>query len=232
MARLPRLALAGELHCLLLRGHAGQPVFADPADRDAFVDTLRQVQPGAAVSLHAYVLMPNAAHLLATPAQAGALGRLMQAVGRRFGAAYNRRHGRQGALWDGRFRCGVLDSARYLIDATAHLESLPVEAGLVAHPADWRWSSAAHHLGRRRDPLIIEHAMYWNTGNTPFEREQAHADFLAKGVARDTSAQLDQAVQRSHALGGASFLARISQAVDRPVGPRRRGRPAAAKRKP
>lgn len=232
MARLPRLALAGELHCVLLRGHAGQPVFADPLDRDDFVDTLRQALPGAAVALHGYVLLPDEAHLLATPAQAGALGRLMQSVGRRFGAAYNRRHGRHGPLWDGRFRCGVIDSARYLVDATVRLENLPVEARLVAHPADWQWSSAAHHLGRRRDPLITEHAMYWKTGNTPFEREQAHADSLANGVARDTSAQLDQAVLRSHALGADSFLARISQAIDRPVGPRRRGRPAMAARKP
>ncbi|MDH4060949.1 MAG: transposase [Aquincola sp.] len=232
MARLPRLVVAGELHRVLLRGHAAQAVLEDPVDRDALVEALRQALPGSGVALHAYALMRNEAHLLVTPAQRDALGRLMQAVGRRFGSAHNRRCGRRGALWEGRFRCGVIEAETYLIEATVLIESLPVQAGWVAQAADWRWSSASHHLGRFRDPLVSEHTAYWNIGNTPFERERAHADLISRGVAPEVAMQLEAVVMRSHALGGEAFLRRIGQAIDRPIGPGRRGRPPKAPEKP
>ena len=73
-------------------------------------------------------------HLLATPAQAESLARLMQSIGRRYVALFNRRHGRRGTLWDGRFRTSLLDSQTLLLPAMLHIESLPVRAGLVAAP--------------------------------------------------------------------------------------------------
>lgn len=229
MARLPRLALAGELHHVLLRGHPAQAVFAEPVDRDAFVEMLQLALPPVGVALHAYVLVPGEAHLLATPAQPESLGRLMQSLGRRFGAAFNRRHGRQGAVWDGRFRCSVIEAARHLLEATVLLENLPVQAGLVAHARDWRWSSAPHHLGQVRDGLITEHPLHWELGNTPFERERAHAHLLERGLDSTVAQRLDLAVRRSHALGGEAFVARIAVDTGRPLGPRARGRPRTRK---
>ena len=225
MARLPRLSLAGELHHVLLRGHPAQTVFGDPMDRDAFVEMLRQALPSVGVAAHAYVLVPGEAHLLATPAQHESLGRLMQSLGRRFGAAFNRRHGRQGAVWDGRFRCSVLAADRHLLEATVLLENLPVRAGLAARAQEWRWSSAPHHLGQLRDSLITEHSLHWTLGNTPFERERAHAHLLELGLDSAATERLELAVRRSHALGSEAFLARIAAVSGRRLAPRARGRP-------
>ena len=96
MARQPRLAVAGELHHLLLRGHNGQAVFADDADRAAFVELLREPAARQGVAIHAYALLVAEVHLLVTPAQAESLGRLMQSIGRRYVALVNRRHARRG----------------------------------------------------------------------------------------------------------------------------------------
>ena len=76
MARLPRLAVAGELHHVLLRGHNGQAVFADDADRAAFVELLREPAARQGVAIHAYALLDREVHLLATPAEADFFGRL------------------------------------------------------------------------------------------------------------------------------------------------------------
>ena len=225
MARLPRLALAGELHHVLLRGHPAQAVFADPVDRDAFVEMLKLALPHVGVALHAYVLVPGEAHFLATPAQAESLGRLMQSLGRRFGAGFNRRHARQGAVWDGRFRCSVIEAARHLVEATVMLETLPVQAGLVARAQDWRWSSAPHHLGQVRDGLITEHPLHWALGNTPFDRERAHANLLERNVESAAAGRLDLAVRRSLVLGSEAFVSRVAAVTGRPLAPRARGRP-------
>jgi putative transposase len=225
MARQPRLAVAGELHHLLLRGHNGQAVFADDADRDAFIDVLREPAARLGVALHAYALLTDAVHLLATPSQAESLGRLMQSIGRRYVALHNRRHGRRGTLWDGRYRNSLLDARTLLLPAIFHVETLPVRAGLVQTAADWPWSSAAHHLGRRRDPLLTDHAAYWRLGNTPFEREQAHTQGLQEAQQGFQDQRLEQAVARAQVLGPPEFVERVADALGRPVSSRPPGRP-------
>jgi putative transposase len=225
VARLTRLALAGELHHLGIRGHNGQAVFADDADREAFVSILRESALAHRVAIHAYVLLDSEVQLLAAPRQDHALGRMVQSLGRRYVRAFNRRHGRRGALWDGRFRSSLVEGSSVLVDATVYVESLPVSAGLVSDPAQWRWSSAAHHVGRCRDPLVTEHEAYWATGNTPFERELAHANRLALGLPAQRDAQLNSALQRGYAVGSAEFIAAVADRAGRRVLPAPRGRP-------
>ena len=228
MARLPRLALAGELHQVALRGHNGAAAFVDEADRADFLGMLRQAAQEQGVAIHAYVLLDAQVRLLATPVRGESLGRLMQSLGRRYVLAFNRRHARRGTLWEGRFRSSVVEASTWLLDATVQLEDLPLQAGLVAAASDWRWSSAAHHLGRLRDPVVTEHEAYWQLGNTPFERELAHARLLAQGVAAARVEALEQALRRGHALGGGAFLARLAEATPRPLTARPRGRPRTA----
>ena len=225
MARQPRLSLPGELHHVLWRGHPGQGVFDDATDRDAFLRMLRAALPTAGVALHAFVVLPGEVHLLATPTHNGSLGRLMQSLGRRFGADFNRRHARQGAVWDGRFRNSVLEAERCLLEATVLLETMPARRGFAPQPADWAWSSAGHHLGLAREAALTEHPLYWTLGNTPFERERAHAHLIERGVPDAVADVLELAVLRSQAVGNETFLARLSQSTDRPLSPRPRGRP-------
>lgn len=232
MARLTRLALAGELHLLALAGHNGAPVFVDDADHDTFTSMLRQAASDHGVAIHAYVLLDAEVRLLATPARAEALGRLVQALGRRYVLAYNRRHSRRGTLWEGRFRSCVVDAPAWLLPATVRLESLPVATGLAAAPVDWPWSSAMHHVGARRDPLVTEHPRYWSLGNTPFDRELAHARLLEEGVAAASTDALESALRRGHALGDGAFLARLAEQTDRPLTARPRGRPRLEKTDP
>jgi putative transposase len=214
MARLPRLALAGELHHVGLRGHNGAPAFIDDADRRAFLDMLRLAAHEQGVAIHAYALLDAEVHLLATPARRESLGRLMQSLGRRYVAAFNRRHGRRGTLWEGRFRSSVLDAAAWLLDATLFIEGLAPQ-----------WSSAPHHLGRRRDPLLTEHEAYWKLGNTPFDRESAHALLLSTGVLPARAQALAAALSQGRVLGDGAFLAKAASRTTRPLIQRPRGRP-------
>jgi putative transposase len=225
MARQPRLAVAGELHHVLLRGHNGQAVFADDADCAGFVELLREPAARQGVAIHAYALLANEVHLLTTPSQAESLARLMQSIGRRYVALFNRRHARRGTLWDGRFRTSLLDSQTLLLPAMFHIEALPVRSGLAAAAQDWPWSSAAHHTGRRRDPLVTDHALYWRLGNTPFEREQAHTRALHESQQSAEDMRFSEAVAKALALGPAGFVHRIGEALGRPLAARPRGRP-------
>ncbi len=225
MARAPRLALAGELHYLIQQGHNRQAVFADDHDREAYLAMLRDAAMQAGVAVHAYALLPSAVHLLATPAEVQSMSRMMQSLGRRYVAAYNRRHGRSGTLWEGRFRAGLIDAASHGADVLVHIECLPVRAGLATAAGDWPWSSAAHHLGRSRDPLLVDHPSHWALGNTPFERELAHAYRLNEGIPGALAEAFQRNAIRGQAMGPRAFAARIEIQSGLSVTAKPRGRP-------
>lgn len=228
MARLPRLAVAGALHHVMLRGHDGQPIAADDADRQSLLAALREAALAERVAVHAYALLDSELHALATPPEASSLSRWLQGFGRRYVGGFNRRHGRRGTLWAGRFHASVVDPA-LLLDAIVHIERLPVRAQLAETPSAWPWSSAAAHVGQRRDALISDHPAYWQLGNTPFERELAHAHRIAEGLPREFGVRFDEAVRRGRAVGSAAFLAGLSDRLGRPAVPRPRGRPRRGK---
>lgn len=225
MARLARLTLAGHAHHLIQRGLNRQPVVSDDIDRERLLAELRESAALHKVAIHAYVLMDNHLHLLATPETDLGLSRMMQSLGRRYVAAFNKRHQRSGTLWDGRFRAAPLEAGLHLLACMRFIELNPQRLGQVGAPEDYPWSSAAHHLGRRRDPLVFDHALFWALGNTPFEREAVYRAWLEQGVAMEEGRRLADSALKGWPLGSAGFLRGLADDTERPVAPRPRGRP-------
>jgi putative transposase len=225
MARLPRLGVAGWPHLVVQRAHDGQLLARDELDGQALMATLREVSRQYGLSIHAYCLAPDHLHLLATPATDEALSLVMQALGRRYVAAYNRRHGRQGGLWAGRYRSTVLDPAPYLLDVMAFVESHAWRAGQVSRLEDDVHSSVRHHLGIKTDPLISDHALFWGLGNTPFERDAAWRRRLEAGLSLSLVQSVAQAVHKGWALMNAEAASKLEVSVGRRLMPRARGRP-------
>ena len=227
MARLPRLVVSGLPHHLIQRGNNRQSIFVDELDCSRYLSELAELTTAHAVAIHAYVLMPNHVHLLATPAEGKALGRLMQALGRRYVRRFNDRHQRTGTLWEGRYRSTVVETERYLLACMRYIEMNPVRAGLVDVPASYRWSSHPHNAGLRVDPLLSEHAEYWALGNTPFERQIAYRRFFEHEQAVDELRAIRRATQAGWALGTDRFAEELAErtgrrAVQAPVGRPRR----------
>jgi len=219
MARLRRLELPGQAHYLIQRAHgalAERGVFADAIDRSQFLAALAEAAKAEAVQVHAYALLPHELQLLATPAEAGALGRLMQALGRRYVSAYNRRHGHRGSLWDGRFRCAVVEPG------ATRLAVLQLVDGQSAEP---ELTSAAPRTGGPRNPLLTDPPEWWALGNTPFEREAAYRARLQQGLPATQAQALRQAALGDWAAGSAAFAAQVAEVTARPAKPRSRGRP-------
>lgn len=228
MSRLPRLELPQWPHLVMQSVASGERLFRDEEDASALIAALLEASRQHDVAVHAYVLREDGLDLLATPAALGGLGLFMQALGRRYVAGYNRRHGRLGALWAGRFRATVLDPARYLLDAMVFIESQPWRAGLVHGPCDvapGMPTSLAHHLGRRTDPLVQDHAAFWGTGNTPFDREAAWRRRMEQGLGATLVQTLGDAARKGWALASDEVLAKGQAQTDRRLTPRPRGRP-------
>ncbi len=225
MARLPRLVVPHQPHHIIQRGNDRQLIFRDTNDYRIFLDWLRAAAKQFKVAIHAYVLMPNHLHLLATPSDQEGLARMMQWVGRFYVPYFNRKYGRVGTLWQGRYKATVIDSERYFITCSRYIELNPVRAGLVSSPAEFPWSSYEHHVGAKPDPLITDHPLYWALGNTPFEREAAYKDLTGQALTSEEVSSLVEATLKGWALGSEQFKRTLERQANRRVGPAKRGRP-------
>ena len=228
MARLARVEAAGFPHHVIQRGNNRQAVFVDATDHQRYLELLQEIATAQGVAVHAYVLMTNHVHLLVTPERSGSLSRFMQALGRRYVRWFNDRHARTGTLWEGRFRSTVIDADRYLLACMRYIELNPVRAGISPTPDEYRWSSGAHHVGKRVDPVVSDHALFWALGNTPFERQSAYQRMFELPVADDLLGELREATNRGRALANVDESANTAATQFHPQPPRGRGRPRKA----
>ena len=225
MARLPRLTAAGYPHHVIQRGNNRQAIVVDREDHERLLASLREFAAAHQVDVHAYVLMSNHLHLLLTPQTDEGVPRLMQALGRGYVRYFNRRHGRSGTLWEGRYRSTLIEAERHLLACMAYIDLNPVRAGLVARPGDYPWSSYSALAGLRAEPWLSPHPLYWQLGNTPFAREQAYADLVHAGLTPEQQQALGRAVHTGWALGSEDFVADLQRRVARRVARTRAGRP-------
>lgn len=226
MARLPRLTIPGYPHHIIQRGNNRQPIFASDADYQTLLSMLEENARKFGVGVHAYVLMSNHFHLLATPEATQGIPQMMQAVGRRYVRYFNQRQGRTGTLWEGRYKSTLIQSERYLLTCMAYIDLNPVRAGLASEPADYPWSSHSHYIGRRYDRLVTPHPLYWELGNTPFAREAAYAELVRSGITPEQQHALTDSALRGWALGEATYVADLQKRTARRVSKTRAGRPA------
>lgn len=231
MARLPRLTLPGVPHHVIQRGNNRQVIALDAADFDCLRGLLGSSAQRHGVALHAYVLMDNHFHLLATPSTAQSLPTMMQSVGRDYVRYFNDRYQRSGTLWEGRYRSTVLEAQRYLLPCMVYLDLNPVRAGLAGSAADYLWSSYAHYGGQQVNKWLSPHPLVWALGNTPFAREAAYAQLVQDGLGGGQQAALTDTVLSGWALGSAEFLNELQQKTPRRVVPRRPGRPPISRKK-
>lgn len=229
MARLPRLVVPHQAHHIIQRGNDRQLIFRDADDHVVFLKWLREAAKTCKVAIHAYVLMPNHLHLLASPADATGLARMMQWIGRQYVPYFNKKYQRIGTLWQGRYKATIIDSERYFMTCSRYIELNPVRAGLVVAPGDFPWSSYAHHAGIKSDPLVTDHALYWALGNTPFDREIAYQALINQAITEEEITALNHSTLKGWALGSDIFKAQLAKQTQRRVTPAKRGRPATCK---
>jgi putative transposase len=140
MARPLRIEQADSFYHVLSRGNERRAIFADDADREGFLARLGRAAARFEMDVFAYVLMGNHYHLVLRMHRAN-LSAALQWLGVSYSVAYNRRHGRCGHLFQGRFKSFLIQEEAYLYRLLLYVHRNPLRAGLVPRMADYPWSS-------------------------------------------------------------------------------------------
>ena len=75
------------------------------------------------------------------------LGEFMKGLLQRYTQWHNGRHKRSGRLWEDRFKSVIVEDGVAARTMAAYIDLNPVRAGMVADPAEYRWSSYGEAIG-------------------------------------------------------------------------------------
>lgn len=225
MARKPRFILPGAPQHVIQRGNNREPCFYTIDDYHRYLQDLYDAATANQVAVHAYVLMTNHVHLLATPEQAYGITHMMQDLGRKYVGYINRSYGRSGTLWEGRFKASLVDRETYLLICMRYIEMNPVRANMVANPGEYRWSSYHQNAYGQTDRLIRPHLLYQSLGTTDASREKAYRELFRIYLNDEQVHEIRAALNGELVLGSETFKDKIERVLARQARPRKIGRP-------
>jgi putative transposase len=179
------------------RGNNRMQVFTDPSDFNRCLSFLRDASQRERCPIHAYVLMNNHLHLLVTPSNTYAVARLMQSVELRYARYFNRRHGRTGTLFEGRYRSSVIRTERYFFACQRYIELNPVHAQIVSEPSSYIWSSFHCNAMGAIDTLVKPHPLYLALGRNDGARRTAYLGLFERDLDSDEIAEMRRSSVRA-----------------------------------
>lgn len=216
MARISRIVVPDYPHHITQRGVRSMTIFGSDADRKQYLVFIAEETERFAVAIHAWCLMSNHVHFIATPQTESGLARAFGEAHRRYTRMKNFSEGVRGYLFQGRFGSTVLDE-RHLLAAARYVELNPVRAKLVVRAWEYPWSSARYHVGLRdKDPIVKERELLKIAGD--WKEFLRGSDEAALNAVR-------MATRTGHPAGEVRFIKKLSRITGRQLESRKPGRP-------
>lgn len=225
MPRKPRFFLPEVPVHIVQRGHSREPVFFEDHDYSAYLRWLKEGAERYKVDIHAYVLMTNHIHILATAHAKDGITRMMQYLGRHYVPYVNHTYGTSGSIWEGRYKASLIHDEEYLLTCMRYIELNPVRANMVRSPAHYRWSSYRHNGQGKEDALVTYHAIYKALGKTGASRQEAYKALFKAHLDEGVLDEIRSAWQTGTPLGNDYFRQKVEDKLKCKVGQARRGRP-------
>lgn len=193
MPRIARTVLPGRPHHIVLRGNNRRRLFSFARDYLrllAFISVA--LEPGRC-ALHSIVMMTNHIHLVLTPREVEDLALFVKSFAQRYAQYRNRLRGGSGKLFEQRFYSRPIEDDNHYGCTLAYVDDNPRRAGIVEHPADYRWSSYHFYVrggeadwGRPLSEIITPAAWFLELARTDAARRARYAEWVEDCHARSS----------------------------------------------
>lgn len=235
MARPLRVEFAGAWYHITARGNERRAIFRSERDREHFLELLAEAGRRFALRFHGYVLMPNHYHLILETSQSN-LSRAMQWLNVSYTVWFNRRHGRSGHLFQGRFKAILLDWEERGVELSRYVHLNPVRvarfglskraqaerrAGLAAPEPraaisarraelrQFRWSSYRAYIGlEKAPPWLCVGELRGLLGGPRSKAAQSYRGYVEEAISDGLMESPLEQVEAQLVLGGAALLSR------------------------
>ena len=192
MPRLARLDAPGVLHHVIIRGIERRNIFEDNNDRDNLLKRLGELLPATKTSCYAWAMLSNHAHFLLRTGTTG-LSIVMKRLLTGYVVSFNRRHLRNGPLFQNRFKSIVCQEDIYLRELVRYIHLNPLRAGIVSDfngLNTYKYGGHAVLMGKRVCEWIDKKYVLSYFGKTVSEARSQYNSYVKEGVALGTRPEL------------------------------------------
>ena len=204
MARPLRIEYGGAFYHVTDRGNERREIFQTKKDYERFKRYVIGAQDRYDFLLHGYVLMTNHFHLIIETSKAN-LNRIMHYINGSYTTYFNRRQGRNGHLFQGRYKAILVDVDRYLLELSRYLHLNPVRAGLVKRPEEYSYSSYRSYITREKEEIVHRDRIWGMISGDGRNGAQKYRRFVEEALGRDLESPLKR-VYGGVILGGDKFI--------------------------
>jgi putative transposase len=209
MARQPRIHFSGAFYHVIARGNRRATIFHDEDDYCTYLERVERYRRRDGATLHAYVLMPNHVHLLLETGDQP-LSRTMQTLQFTYSQYYNRRYGKTGHVFQGRYHAILCDRDAYLVELVRYLHLNPARMRTSVSPWTYPWSSHAAYLGRGGPVTVSTSAVLESFHRQVGPARQAYRRFMLDGLSQGHQERFYETVDQG-VLGDERFLKTVAK---------------------
>lgn len=156
----------GGFYHIYSRGSEKRVIFLDKADRQRFLNRLKEYKEKHQVSVLCYCLMSNHYHLLVQQTTPEPVSKFVYRLNLAYAMYFNKRYERVGPLFQGRFKAKNIDKDEYLTHLSRYIHLNPL-ADDSLNVENYRWSSLKYYLEDKKDGLINTDVILSFFGNDP-----------------------------------------------------------------
>lgn len=204
MSRQMRVEYPGAVYHLTSRGIRKEWIFLDDLDFRTFLECLEETVSRFSFLCHGYCLMSNHYHILIETRESN-LSQGMRYLNSVYAQQFNKRYDRVGHLFQGRYKGILVQKEDYLLELCRYIVMNPVRAGLVDHPAEYKWSSCRTFLayGNRSDSFVQKEWILKQFDDDPVEARKKFIGFVLKESNSDSPLS---SIKANLVLGSDEFI--------------------------
>lgn len=208
MPRISRIVAKDYPHHITQRGVRSITIFSSDSDRNQYLQFIKEEFERHDLEILAWCLMTNHVHFVAIPHTEESLSRGFGEAHKRYTRMKNFKDNVRGYLFQGRFGSCVLDE-RHLLAALAYVENNPVVAEMVKHAWQYKWSSAAYHVGDVKKDILIKN-------RNPYGLIKDWRAYLTERIdGKDEIAHVRKATKTGRPAGNQDFVQKIEKLTGR-----------------
>lgn len=169
---------------MIARGIGREEIFKNDRDRYSFLDRLGAVLEETETACYAWALIPNHFHLLLRTG-AVSLSTTMRSLMTGHAVSFNRRHGRNGHLFQNRYRSIICQEDTYFFELVRYIHLNPLRAGIVEDMDrlnQYPFSGHAVLMGLHTKSWQKSEEVLAHFGTTPRLARRNYQDFVTRGM--------------------------------------------------
>lgn len=192
MPRKARIDAPGAVHHIMARGIERRSIFRHDEDRDDFIDRLSRILTETQTPCYAWALIPNHFHLLLRTGTVS-ISTIMRRLLAGYAQSFNRRHRRNGHLFQNRYKSILCQEDTYLLELVRYIHLNPLRANIVADLRrlnTYRYSGHGVLLGKYQLEFQHSKAVLSRFAGTVKKARSLYREYVKKGVSQGTRPEL------------------------------------------